>query len=63
MINEYLNAVLLGLGLAFMIGPVFFTLIETSISKGFRAALVFDLGVILADLIFISLSYFGTTPT
>ena len=60
MINEYVNAVLLGLGLAFMIGPVFFTLIETSITKGFRAALVFDLGVILADIFFIVLSYFGS---
>ena len=60
MINEYLNAVLLGFGLSFMIGPVFFTLIETSITKGFRAAMSFDLGVVLADLFFIVISYFGS---
>ncbi len=60
MINEYVNAVLLGFGLAFMVGPVFFTLIETSITKGFRAAFTFDLGVILADTMFITISYYGS---
>ena len=56
MISEYINAILLGFGLAFMVGPVFFTLIETSITKGVRAALTFDLGVVLADIMFISIS-------
>lgn len=60
MINEYVNAVLLGFGLAFMVGPVFFTLIETSITKGFRAALTFDAGVVLADIMFITISYYGS---
>jgi len=60
MINEYVNAVLLGFGLAFMVGPVFFTLIETSITKGFRAALTFDIGVVLADVMFITISYYGS---
>jgi threonine/homoserine/homoserine lactone efflux protein len=43
-----------------MIGPVFFILLETSIVKGFRAALVFDLGVVLADIIFITIAYLGS---
>jgi len=60
MVNEYLNAVLLGLGLAFMVGPVFFTLIETSISKGIRAAITFDFGAILADITFILIAYYGS---
>lgn len=60
MLNETLNAILLGIGLAFMVGPVFFTLIETSITKGVRAAIVFDLGVFLADIIFITIAYFGS---
>lgn len=60
MINEYVNAVLLGFGLAFMVGPVFFTLIETSITKGVRAAITFDIGVVLADVMFITISYFGS---
>jgi len=40
-----------------MIGPVFFILLETSIRKGVRAALAFDLGVLLSDIIYISLAY------
>lgn len=43
-----------------MIGPVFFVLLETSAIKGFRAALAFDLGVILADFIFIFVAYFSS---
>ena len=60
MINEYLNAVLLGFGLAFMVGPVFFVLLETSAVKGIRAAIVFDLGVVLSDTLFIFTAYFGS---
>ena len=41
-----------------MIGPVFFMLIETSIMKGIRSAIAFDLGVILSDLIYIAVVYF-----
>jgi threonine/homoserine/homoserine lactone efflux protein len=40
-----------------MIGPVFFILLETSIRKGVRAALAFDCGVLLSDLIYIFLAY------
>ena len=43
-----------------MVGPVFFTLIETSITKGVRAALTFDVGVLLADIMFITISYYGS---
>jgi len=50
-----------GFLLAFAVGPVFFTLIETSITKGFRAGLFFDLGAIVADVIFILIAYFSTS--
>jgi threonine/homoserine/homoserine lactone efflux protein len=40
-----------------MIGPVFFILLETSIRKGVRAALSFDLGVLISDLIYILIAY------
>lgn len=60
MIHEYLNAVLLGFGLAFMVGPVFFVLLETSVVKGIRAAIVFDIGVILSDTLFIIIAYYGS---
>jgi threonine/homoserine/homoserine lactone efflux protein len=53
-------AIPLGFFLAFMIGPVFFIILETSITKGFRAAVVFDLGVIFSDLLFVLLAYFSS---
>jgi threonine/homoserine/homoserine lactone efflux protein len=40
-----------------MIGPVFFVLLETSIKKGIRAALAFDLGVLLSDIIYIVIAF------
>ena len=60
MINVIGAGIPWGIFLSFMIGPVFFILLETSIIKGFRAALVFDLGVILGDIVFIGIAYLGS---
>jgi len=60
MLNDIVSAVPLGFFLSFMIGPVFFVLLETSVVKGFRAAIIFDLGVVLADIIFILIAYFSS---
>ncbi len=60
MLHDILTAIPLGILLAFTIGPVFFVLLETSITKGFRAAMVFDFGVISGDLVFILIAYFST---
>jgi len=60
MIEDIQAAIPLGFFLAFMIGPVFFVLIETSVTKGFRAAVAFDFGVIIADIFFIGLAYFSS---
>lgn len=57
---DFKNAFLIGFFMAFMIGPVFFMLIQTSIIKGARAAIVFDLGVVLADVTFILIAYYGS---
>ncbi len=57
---DFKNAFLIGFFMAFMIGPVFFMLIQTSILKGARAAIVFDMGVILADITFILIAYYGS---
>lgn len=54
------NAILFGFFLSFMIGPVFFMLIQTSIIKGVRAALAFNIGVILGDVAFIVIAYYGS---
>lgn len=53
-------AIPLGFLLAFLIGPVFFVLLETAAIKGFRAAVAVDFGVILADVVFILIAYFST---
>lgn len=60
MIDDILAAIPLGFFLSFMIGPVFFVLLETSITKGFRAAMTFDLGVLLGDIVFITIAYFSS---
>lgn len=59
-ISQYRDAAILGFFLAFMIGPVFFILIQTSIVKGARAAIVFDLGVITGDILFLTIAYYGS---
>ena len=61
MIESIFVAISLGVMLAFTIGPVFFILIETSITKGIRSALAFDFGAISGDIFFILLAYWGTS--
>ncbi|MDY8135316.1 LysE family translocator [Aquimarina sp. 2201CG5-10] len=60
MLQDAQAAIPLGFLLAFLIGPVFFVLLETAAIKGFRAALAVDLGVIFADIVFILIAYFST---
>ncbi|MEO5777236.1 MAG: LysE family transporter [Flavobacterium sp.] len=60
LLQDILSAIPLGFFLSFMIGPVFFVLLETSVVKGFRAAIVFDLGVVLADIVFITIAFFSS---
>ncbi|WP_338732300.1 LysE family translocator [Mangrovimonas cancribranchiae] len=59
MINDILAAIPFGIILAFTIGPVFFVLLETSATKGFKSALIFDLGVIFADILFILVAFYS----
>lgn len=60
MIEDILKALPLGVILAFTIGPVFFVLLETSVTKGFKAAMTFDFGVAVGDIVFIFIAYFAT---
>jgi threonine/homoserine/homoserine lactone efflux protein len=60
MLNDIISAIPLGFFLSFMIGPVFFVLLETSVVRGFRAAIIFDVGVVLADINFILIAYFSS---
>jgi threonine/homoserine/homoserine lactone efflux protein len=61
MFDGLLYAAFYGFLLAFAVGPVFFTLIETSITKGFKAAVFFDLGAMFADIIFILIAFYSTS--
>lgn len=61
MLDAVLKAIPFGIILAFTIGPVFFVLLETSATKGFKSALIFDFGVILADILFIIVAFYSTT--
>jgi threonine/homoserine/homoserine lactone efflux protein len=49
----FIQAFSIGFLLSILVGPVFFILLETSITKGFRAAISFDLGVLLSDVLYI----------
>lgn len=44
----------------FLIGPVFFLLIETSLTKGYRSAIVLDFGVIFSDILCVTVAYYGS---
>ena len=49
----YIQAIGIGFLLSIMPGPIFFSLLETSITKGIRAAISFNFGVLLSYLIYI----------
>lgn len=58
------EAILQGIGagilFSFLTGPVFFSMIKTSIEKGFKAGFSLAIGVIISDIIFISLTIFSS---
>ena len=53
------NGVIFGLILSVLVGPVFFTLLQTSIEYSFRKAVLVALGINLSDVFYIALAYFG----
>lgn len=59
-LHDIITAIPWGLLLAFSIGPGFFVLLETSITKGFRAAFTLDLGIVFGDVLFILIAYLST---
>ena len=61
MLDTIFAAIPFGIILSFTIGPVFFVLLETSATKGFKSALIFDFGVIVADAFFIILAFYSTS--
>ncbi|WP_142784511.1 LysE family translocator [Changchengzhania lutea] len=61
MLDDILAAIPFGILLAFTIGPVFFVLLETGATKGFKSALIFDCGVVFADILFIIVAFYSTS--
>lgn len=55
------SAILIGILLSLiLIGPVFFMLLQTSISRGWKSAIMLDLGVMTADILCILVAYYGS---
>lgn len=57
--SEFLAAIPFSLLLAVSTGPVFFVIIETSISHGARRALSVEIGAVIADIVFILIALLG----
>ena len=61
MISDFFPAIFLGIILSFTIGPVFFTILEVSVSKGFKAAVFFYIGVVFSEIVFFAIAYASTS--
>lgn len=61
MIDIVTTAIILGFVLSFSLGPVFFELINTSLRKGFKAAMLMEIGVLLSDIIYLFLALFSAS--
>ena len=53
-------AIPFGFILSLLVGPMFFLLIETSISKGVGAAIALDIGVVLSDAFYILIALYSS---
>lgn len=54
-----LKGIIYGIFLAFLIGPVFFTILQTSIERGFSCGVLVAIGVSLSDAFYITITYLG----
>ncbi|MFT6866457.1 MAG: threonine/homoserine/homoserine lactone efflux protein [Cyclobacteriaceae bacterium] len=55
----YINGIFLGLIFIFSFGPGFFSLIQTSIQKGFGKAIFMVFGISLSDIFYVSIGLMG----
>ena len=58
MLEPVFSGMVFGLVLAIMLGPVFFTLLQTSLHEGFRAGVHLAFGVLISDAACITVAYF-----
>jgi threonine/homoserine/homoserine lactone efflux protein len=59
MFDIVFNGLKFGIVLCFLVGPVFFTIIQTSVERGFKNGLLVALGVSLSDTAYVAIGYFG----
>lgn len=59
MIEVVVNGIKFGIVLAFLVGPVFFTILQASVEKGFWVGVLVALGVSLSDLLYVVICYYG----
>lgn len=60
--SEFLAAIPLSLLLVFSTGPIFFVIVETSLTKGVKQAFCVDVGAVIADVVFILVATFSAQP-
>jgi threonine/homoserine/homoserine lactone efflux protein len=53
------NALKFGIVLCFLVGPVFFAIIQTSVERGFKNGLLVAIGVSLSDIAYVVIGYVG----
>jgi threonine/homoserine/homoserine lactone efflux protein len=58
-IIAFLSGAVVGVPMCFALGPVFFALLQNSLSNGFKSAFFIATGVIVADIILFSIAYSG----
>ncbi len=61
MAEAVLEGVILGIILSFLIGPVFFLLVQTSMREGMKQSMFLIAGIFLSDIFCIFLAYFGVS--
>lgn len=59
MIDAWISGLQFGIVLAFLVGPVFFTILQASVEKGFWVGVLVALGVSVSDFVYVLICYFG----
>ncbi len=57
MIYLFFEGILLGLLVAISLGPAFFAILQTGINKGFRYGIYMAFGVLMSDVLLVTISY------
>ncbi|MGM0613420.1 MAG: LysE family translocator [Bacteroidota bacterium] len=57
--QPFFQGIVFGLMVAISLGPAFFSLLQTSVSNGFKAGLFMAIGISMSDIAIIILSYLG----